>query len=341
MLQVDPATEWRGGQVQLSLLMEGLEARGHELRLAACPHGALAQRVGPPALPLPPGASLRGALALRRWVARHRPDVVAAQSSHAHSLCVLAGLSPVVHRRVDFSVGRSPWGRWKYRRAGLYVAVSRGVARVLEAGGVGAGSIRIVHDGVRLLAPLPPAADLVGAGPLVVAVGALVDHKAHRVLVEAMARLPEVRCVIAGEGHRRPRLEARIRELGLGGRVRLLGQRQDIAAVLAAADLLVHPSVEEGMGQAVVEAMAAGTPVLVSDAGGLPEVVGDLCVPVPAGDSDALAVAIRARLAAPGDPQRFAERARAHFSVDTMVEGTLAAYLEAAAGGCPAPGSEA
>jgi glycosyltransferase involved in cell wall biosynthesis len=123
--------------------------------------------------------------------------------------------------------------------------------------------------------------------------------------------------------------------------VGLLGQRQDVAAVLAAVDLLVHPSVEEGMGQAVVEAMAAGRPVLVSDAGGLPEVVGDLCTPVPAGDAVALAAAIRARLDSPGDPQRFVQRARDHFSVDTMVEGTLAAYREAAAGGSPAGGSEA
>jgi glycosyltransferase involved in cell wall biosynthesis len=274
-------------------------------------------------------------------VARLGPDIVAAQSSHAHSLCVLAGLRPVVHRRVDFAVGRSPQGRWKYGRACLYVAVSRGVGRVLEAGGVAPGSIRVVHDGVRPLAALPPARDLQGEGPLVGAVGALVNHKAHQVLVEAMALLPGVRCVIAGEGHRRSRLEAQIRRLGLGDRVGLLGQRQDVAAVLAAVDLLVHPSVEEGMGQAVVEAMAAGRPVLVSDAGGLPEVVGDLCTPVPAGDAVALAAAIRARLDSPGDPQRFVQRARDHFSVDTMVEGTLAAYREAAAGGSPAGGSEA
>ncbi len=341
MLQVDPATEWRGGQVQLALLLEGLEARGHEAWLAACPHGALARRLERPVLALPAGVGPRSVLQLRAHVARLRPDLVAAQSSHAHSLCVLAGLSPVVHRRVDFAVGGSPWGRWKYGRPALYVAVSQGVARVLEAGGVRRDRIRVVHDGVRPLAPLPPAADLVGARPLVGAVGALVDHKAHGVLVQAMALLPDVRCVIAGEGRRRPRLEAQIRRLGLGDRVRLLGQREDVAAVLAGIDLLVHPSVEEGMGQAVVEAMAAGTPVLVSDAGGLPELVDGLCDPVPAGDPVALAAAIRHRLAAPTGREALRQRARERFSVDAMVEGTVAAYLEVAAGGWTAGGSEA
>jgi glycosyltransferase involved in cell wall biosynthesis len=187
----------------------------------------------------------------------------------------------------------------------------------------------VVHDGVRPLPALPPAPDLVGEGPLVGAVGALVDHKAHWVLIEAMAALPGVRCVIAGEGHRRSRLEALIRARGLAGRVRLLGQRDDVAAVLAALDLFVHPSVEEGMGQAVVEAMAAGVPALVSDAGGLPEVVGSEGVVVPAGEPRALAGAIRAALAEPPDTGRARERARTQFSVDRMVEGTLAAYHEA------------
>jgi len=327
--------------VQLQLLIDGLEQRGHELHLAATPSGELARRLGRPVQAVPPGASPQGALALRRIVRRLQPDVVAAQTSHAHSLCVLAGLRPVVHRRVDFAVGGSPWGRWKYRRAGLYVAVSRGVARVLEAGGVEPERIRVVHDGVRPLPTAAPAGDLDGDGPLVASVGALVDHKAHWVLVEAMARLPGARCVIAGEGPLRSALEERIARLGLEGRVRLLGQRDDIPAVFAAADLFVHPSVEEGMGQVVVEAMAAGVPVLVTDAGGLPEVVGPGASTAPAGDPEALAAAVAARLEQPGELEAARQRAAALFSVDAMVEGTLQAYLEAVAGQPRAGGSEA
>jgi glycosyltransferase involved in cell wall biosynthesis len=327
-MQVDSATEWRGGQVQLAHLMEGLESRGHEVALAACPEGELARRLGRDVLPIPAGVGLRGATALRAHHRRVRPDLVVAQTSHAHSLCLLAGLTPVVHRRVDFAVGGTPWGRWKYRRAALFVAVSEGVARVLRRGGVPPERIRVVADGVRPLGESPPAPDLCGPGPLVGAVGALVDHKGHRVLLEAVAELPELRCVIAGEGPLREDLERRIRELGLEGRVRLLGQRHDVSAVLAALDLLAHPSLEEGMGQAVVEAMAAGVPLLVSDAGGLPEVVGPLCAPVPAGDPGALAQALRDRIAAPWDTEAARVRARERFSVDAMVDGSIAAYLE-------------
>ncbi len=341
MLQVDSATEWRGGQVQLELLVDGLEARGHEVALAACPHGALAAHLERRILPIPPGVTLRGAVALRRHVAALRPDVVAAQTSHAHSLCVLAGLRPVVHRRVDFQVGASPWGRWKYGRPVLYVAVSAGVARVLQAGGVPEARIRVVHDGVRPLAPMPPARDLAGSGPVIGAIGALVDHKAHGVLVDAMVDLPGVRCVIAGQGPLRAALEQRVRRHGLQDRVQLLGQREDIAAVMAALDLLVHPSIEEGMGQVVVEAMAAGLPVLVTAAGGLPEVVGSGAVTVPPGDSKALASAVRSRLDAREDAAPARERALREFSVDSMVEGTLAAYHEASPGPTGPRGSEA
>jgi glycosyltransferase involved in cell wall biosynthesis len=106
-----------------------------------------------------------------------------------------------------------------------------------------------------------------------------------------------------------------------------------VAALLAAARVFVHPSVEEGFGQAVVEAMLARVPVVVTDAGGLPEVVGDCGLVVPRDDPRALARAIRRALA--GDHpsvEAAAERARARFSVDAMVEGTLAVYAAVAAG---------
>ncbi len=327
---MDSATEWRGGQVQLALLLQGLRERGLRVLLAAPPRGELAARVGAPDLPLAAGNDPRAAWQLRSWLARNPVDLVAAQTSHAHGSCVLAGLSPVVHRRVDFAPSSSRASRFKYRRAGLFVAVSDGVRQMLRAAGVPPHRIRVVHDGVRPLGAADPAPDLTGDGPLLLAVGALVEHKGHRVLLEALARLPGQRCVIAGEGPSRGRLQRQIEALGLQGRVQLLGQRQDVPALFAAADLLVHPSVEEGMGQVVVEAMAAGLAVLVSDAGGLPEVVGDGCCPVPAGDPAALAAAIRTRL---DDPRRYdlplaRLRARELFSVEAMVEGTLQAYTD-------------
>ena len=98
-------------------------------------------------------------------------------------------------------------------------------------------------------------------------------------------------------------------------------------ALLAKARVFVHPSVEEGMGSAVVEAMLARVPVVVSDAGGLPEVVGDAGTVVPREDPAALSAAIR-RVLAGEHPcvAAAAERALQRFGVDRMVEGTMAVY---------------
>ena len=336
MLHVDTASQRRGGQVQVGLLVAGMIARGHRALVATPPGGALARSLGEAALSLPP-LGPRAVLALRRHIAAVCPDVVAAHTPHAHGLCLLAGCRPVVHRRVDFAVGRDPLSRAKYRRAALYVAVSQAVAAVLIRGGVPAERIRVVYDGVDTPPRAVPAPDLAGPGPLIGAAGALVAHKGHRILLEALARLPAQRCVIAGEGPLRGALTAQAAALGLLDRLRLLGQRDDLPAVLAALDLLVHPSLEEGLGQVVLEAMAAGVPVVVSAAGGLPEVVGDTSVPVPVGDPGALARAIAARLADPGDLAAARARARDLFSVDAMVEGTLAAYEEAASHLEPTP----
>jgi len=109
--------------------------------------------------------------------------------------------------------------------------------------------------------------------------------------------------------------------------LRWLGHRDDISALLSRARVFVHPSVEEGMGSAVVEAMLAGVPVVVTDAGGLPEVVGDSGVVVPRGDSRALAGAIADVLSGEHPPVEQARlRAVEHFGVDRMVDATLAVY---------------
>ncbi len=331
VLHVDTARQWRGGQVQLALLLAGMAARGWPAWVA-CPVDsplwrAVEGRAAEGAverLAVPPGRSPR----TPGLLARAGADLLAAHTSHAHTVAAIArqrwGTPLVVHRRVDFrphSGGLLGLGGWKYRRPDGYVCVSRAVADIVaDAGGRG---LHVVHDGVAPLPVAAPASD----GPRVIAVGARVAHKGHRVLADAAALLPGVDIGVAGDG-----------PLVYPG-LRWLGPRDDVPALLAAADVFVHPSVEEGMGQAVVEAMLAGLPVVVSDAGGLPEVVGDTGIVVPAGDATALAAGIRRALAGDHpDPARARARAAKRFSVDAMVEGTLAAYravLDAVAPAAP------
>ncbi|MDR7519624.1 MAG: glycosyltransferase [Armatimonadota bacterium] len=117
------------------------------------------------------------------------------------------------------------------------------------------------------------------AYPLVLNIGRLVPQKGQQYAICAMpavlSRFPSARLMIAGEGPMRPTLEAIIRREGLEDRVALLGDRWDAAALLAAADIFVFPSLFEGLGNAVLEAMAAGKPCVLSRIPALREITGD------------------------------------------------------------------
>jgi glycosyltransferase involved in cell wall biosynthesis len=139
-------------------------------------------------------------------------------------------------------------------------------------------------------------------------VGALIPLKGHEILIDAVARLPGVALRIAGQGPEHGRLEARIARLGIGDRVRLLGAvpHGDVAALLAAADVMALASEREGLANAWLEALASGTPVVAPDVGGARQVLdvssdaGRIAERTPQGFADAIA----ALLASPPDPAK-------------------------------------
>jgi glycosyltransferase involved in cell wall biosynthesis len=120
--------------------------------------------------------------------------------------------------------------------------------------------------------------------PLALALGRLHSNKGFDTLLEAVARVPRLHLWLAGEGPVRGALEDQVRRLGIGGRVRLLGWRDDVASLLAAADFLVCPSRHEPLGNVVIEAWAAGVPVVAAASVGPATLVADgrtgLLVPV-------------------------------------------------------------
>jgi len=316
ILHVDTATEFRGGQRQLVLLAAGLARRGHH-QAVACPEGAplrAALPEGVEVIDVPAGGAPTGWPRLRS-VARGF-EVVAAHTSHAHQACLAVDRPLVVHRRVDFAVGRGWIGRMKYRVPDAFVCVSSAVAGVLVSGGVDERRLIVVHDGVE---PPPKAVPAdVGPGRVALAVGALVDHKDHATLARAAEGL-DARILVAGEGPLRGALA--------GTALELLGQRGDVPALLSRADVFVHSSKEEGMGQSVAEAMFAGVPVVATRAGGVPEVVGGCGILVPVGDAEALRAGIQQALRGEHPPVADGRaRMRAGFSVPVMVAGTEAAY---------------
>ncbi len=166
-------------------------------------------------------------------------------------------------------------------------------------------------------------------GKLMLGLGRLHAVKGFDVLVRAAALLPEVHCVIAGEGPERARLEALIAELKVGERVKLLGWRTDSGALLKCADIFVSSSRHEPLGNMVLEAFAAQTPVLAAKAEGPGEVIRDGVdgVLVPVDDVAALAVAARTML---GDVRlrvKLALAARQKFAAEFSKDVVMSQWL--------------
>jgi glycosyltransferase involved in cell wall biosynthesis len=170
---------------------------------------------------------------------------------------------------------------------------------------------------------LPPDAVLVGI------VARLVRIKGHGIFLEAAARLAQrvarVHFIVAGDGELRGSLERRIGELSLAGRVHVLGWQRDLESVYADLSCAVLSSLNEGLPTALIEAQAAGVPVVATRVGSVAEIVEDGVTGflVPAEDAGGLARRIEQVLADPAEAARLGERARervrARFGVDRLI----------------------
>lgn len=355
VLHVDTAATWRGGQNQVLLTAREMERLGLASTLVCRARGALESRAREVGLTVR-GLPFRGDLwppaivGLARALRRLAPDVLLLHDPHAVSAGLVAarlagGTRLVAVRRVDFSL-RGTLSRRKYSACDRVIVVSRKVAAVVEKSGVDPARVRVVYEGVPERAPQPGGREALRAlgvpeeAPVIGNVAALTGHKDHETLVEAMAlvrpRAPEVRLVIAGEGERRPRLEALVRERGLGDRVVLAGFRRDLDRLLPALTVFCLSSHLEGLGTSVLDAMSFGLPVVATAAGGIPEAVEDGVTGrlVPPRDPRALADALLEML---GDDERrrlFGEagqrRFRDRFTAGRMAEETVRVLREVA-----------
>jgi glycosyltransferase involved in cell wall biosynthesis len=200
-----------------------------------------------------------------------------------------------------------------------------------------ASLVRVVHNGVTPddFAPIEPAADATD----LVFVGELRVLKGVDVLIAAMALMRDggraVTATIVGDGPDRAKFEARVQALGLGDALRFTGALPARTA-FARGRLMVVPSRAESLPYVVLEAAAAGVPLVATRVGGIPEIVGpDADRLVAPGDAGALAMALNAALADPAAAQaaagRLRDRVQAHFSAEVMTDAVLAAYDDAMA----------
>jgi glycosyltransferase involved in cell wall biosynthesis len=235
--------------------------------------------------------------------------------------------------------------RWLAPWTTRLVAVSNQVREFYEASGVGRGRWQVIYNGAEEAPSGPrkrgPAFREMGIGaedPVVAFVGRLVPAKAPGIFLEALAQaslaLPSLRALIVGDGPLRADVEGQIRRLGLSDRVVLAGLRRDLPDVLAGVDVVAFSSEREGLSMAMLEAMAAGVPVVATEVGGTPELIesGVSGILVPPAQPRALADGLLSLLQSPARAEAMRraarERVRTQFSLRRMIE----AYQELYAG---------
>jgi len=256
--------------------------------------------------------------ALAGYLRRRAPDAMVSALSHANVVAVwaarLAGfqgrLLVAEHAHPGLSP-RRPGGRLRralvrgaYRRASRVVAVSQGVKDAwVDRLGLPESAIEVIYNPVvtpetRRAMTQQPDHPFFAAPPVVVGVGRLSPEKNFANLIRALARVRasrDARLIVLGEGPERARLERLVAELGLQDAVSLPGFEDNPHAYLARADLFVLSSDWEGLPTALIEALAAGTPVVATDCPVGPREIlagGERGALVPVGDSRALAAAM-------------------------------------------------
>jgi glycosyltransferase involved in cell wall biosynthesis len=273
-----------------------------------------------------------------------RPDVLHASLPHPWSCqyAILAGLLTrgvrtvvVQHAILPPRVRSQAWTNHQtLSRVDAHIALSPSQARLIERmARLRPGSMKIIHNGIadfEVEAEPRPV-----EGPIVGSVGRLSPEKGFDLLLRAVQQVPGLTAVLAGKGPERERLQGLAAELGIEDRVMLPGFVPDARTWMAMYDVFAVPSRSEGMPLALIEAMLASRPVVVTAIGGMPDVVieGETGLVVPPEDPDALAEALRTLFdggnrAAMGARGR--ARAREEFSLDHMVRSYESLYDELA-----------
>ena len=370
VLHVVATGQRRGAEVFASDLVASLARLGVGQSVAVL-------RAGPPAVPFDAPVDLLGAdgrplpglrmhlgavRALRALVRDRRPDLLQAHGGEPlkYGLAAAGGV-PVVYRRIGSTAGWLTGGprRLVYarlvRRAARVVAVSETTARETAAAfRLPPGRVVTIPNGVdpgrvaprRGRAATRAAVGVVADATAVLSLGALTWEKDPVGHLETTAPLlrrhPGAVHLFAGDGPLRGELAAAAGRLGLAGRVRLLGSRDDVGDLLAASDLMLFASRTEGMPASVIEAGMAGVPVAGTALAGVPEVVVDgqtglLAAP---GDRDGLRAALD-RLLGDGElraamGQAAQARCRGRFGIAAVAGAYHALYEELAGAACAA-----
>lgn len=355
ILHIDSERAWGGGQRQVAGLCSYLRDGGHSVTLVCPPDSALREWAGDHGFGVRPAdfrssADLRSAVHIARVVRDVAPDIVHCHASRAHILGAagarLAGFCRVLVTRRNQDPVHMVWpNTWAYRRAVCrIVAVSEAVANSLAGVGIDRASIRVIRSGIDVghFEQAVPDQDLrrglaiTESAPVILSCAKLTPIKGLQYLIDAVAILSKrglnTCLVIAGVGECLSGLRAQASAAGICAT--LPGFVEDTAPLIALSDVFAMPSLMEGLGTAVIEAMAAGKPVVASAVGGVVETVVDGVTGylVPPRDPVALADRLSDLISRPEAARAMGaegmKRARENFSMERMASLNEALYHE-------------
>jgi glycosyltransferase involved in cell wall biosynthesis len=348
ILHIDPEKNWGGGEAQVVGLLQNLSQWGHRNDLATPADGELFRQSLPGVRKIPLSVrndlDLRGVPALRRLIRQERYDIVHLHTKRAHALSLWLARGErrpkyIVTRRMDYPEPKNYYTRYLYnRRVDGVVAISRSVVDCLLEAGVNRRSIRLIYSGID---PLPfrglsSAEQRANDSAVVAMLAVLEERKGHRFLLDAARVLKDrgrkIRYVFAGDGSHKSQIQRMVQTLGLRDEVSFVGFIKDVPKFLSSIDVLVLPSLFEGLGVAALEAMAAEKPVVATRVGGLAESIidGETGFLVPPQDGIALADSIEKLVADPSMARAMglkgAARVQSSFTIEQMASQNEAYY---------------
>jgi glycosyltransferase involved in cell wall biosynthesis len=353
ILHVETGMHLYGGALQVRYLLEGLQARGVD-NLLLCPSGsdiagAAATSAKVFAVPMRGELDANFAWRMLQIIKQEKPDILHIHSRRGADLwgslvARLSGQVAILTRRVDNP--EPGWlARWKYRPFQKIITISEGIRSVLLSEGLPAEKVTCIHSAVDYAAwqqsrdrgwfarefGLPEDARAVGV------IAQLIERKGHRYLIEAapsiLARIPETYFLFFGQGSLKEELEALCKARNVRDRVIFAGFRGDMPRIMPNLDVVAHPALMEGLGVSLLQASAAGVPVVAAHAGGIPEIVKDginglLIAP---GSAQALSDALSDMLSDPLRAQAFGRAGKLvvsdMFSIEAMVTNNHEAYI--------------
>lgn len=362
IMHLSTARSWRGGEQQIAYLAKELKKLGIR-QLIFCPKDspmeafALNNGLEVHTYPKRTNLDFRAALLIKRICRRTGASHVHTHDSPAHTLAILShmlfGLRVpiIVHRRVDFKIGKSLLlSTWKYNHWAVrrIICVSHFIQNLIKESLHHPGRLTVVHSGIDLARFGKPTASNSGSlrkefnipsdSYLIANIAAIAPHKDYFTFVDTAEilvknGLPATFLAIGGDGGEMKAIAQYIIKKGLQEKVILTGFRSDLDKELAGLDLLLFTSKTEGLGTTLLDAFAAGVPVVATKTGGIPEVVVDGVTGLlsEVGDAKSLANQVLKVLKDVKLRQHLVENASRYvldFSKEKMAQSILAVYKE-------------